>query len=88
MTFQAQNMAFEADWTRSLSASTNELSLASRAYYWTAAAVQKLRSGRASNDVSTILSSLDAAKMSMGNDHYRNQLTIFMLVIEGTQQLA
>lgn len=80
-------MVFYNDWIKPLSDSTNDLSLTSRAYYWTAAAVQSVRLHSGSHDVSGILTRLNAAKTSVGSIHFKNLMSIFILIIEGTQQL-
>lgn len=70
---------------RPLSVSTNDLALASRAYYWTAAAIQKLRSGQDEDGVSDIKSALIAVGSEVTNEPYQELISLYEIVITGTE---
>lgn len=69
-----------------LSDSTNDLALSSRAYYWTAAAIQSLRRKDSVEIVDAIKVALTSAADQMTHDPYRAQIALYQLIIDGTQQ--
>lgn len=64
--------------------STNDLVLANRAYYWTAAAVQRLNTGEGS--VEGILSALEDVQDTVDTQSYSVLINLYMSVVMGTQQ--
>ena len=78
-------MEFDDDWTKPFGDKEDDLAITSRAYYWTAAAVQALRAGK-TGVVDAIVEALKAAKEKVGDQHYRNLIAIYENIIDGTQQ--
>lgn len=78
-------MIFDKDWMTPLGGSTSELAIASRAYYWTAAAVQMLRAGKV-EEITTITSVLDSAIMRLTINSYKTLVTLYKNVVKGTQE--
>jgi len=59
------------------------LAVISRAYYWAAAAVQKLNNG---DDVDDILTALDSAKVAAKENSYKLLVDLYKLIVVGTKQ--
>jgi len=59
------------------------LAVISRAYYWTAAAVQKLNNG---DDVDDILTALNAVTDSPLSGPYKQLADLYKFVVMGTKQ--
>lgn len=78
-------MKFEDDWTKPLEDNEDDLAIASRAYYWAAAAIQSLRAGK-TGAVDAITGALKAAKAKVGDQHYKNLISIYEKIVDSTQQ--
>lgn len=76
---------FTEDWYNPPTDSTNDMALASRAYYWTAAAIQKLRAGDNQDSVSDIKSALIAAGSQVTSEAYQELISLYEIIIAGAE---
>lgn len=73
----------EEDWTEPIEADgSDDLEFISRAYYWAAAAVNKLRNGQ---DISAIEDAFVLARPLITADSYKDLFEIYWNVVKGTK---
>ncbi|XP_067942526.1 uncharacterized protein [Watersipora subatra] len=82
----ADKLKFDEDWSRALNESTNDLALVSRAFYWTAAAVQRIRNSLSVGEIKDALKRARTA-LSRENDDYDVLLSLYQDVVKGTEEL-
>lgn len=73
----------EEDWEEPvLEGEMDDLALASRAYYWAAAATHRLRNGQ---DIASIKASLQTARSIVKHDDFKTLIEIYYTVVMGTE---
>lgn len=86
--FQARNLNFTNDWLTLSNDSSNDLALMTRAYYWTAAAVQNVRAGGNAELTMEIKAALTTAAGQLTSQAYTVLIQLFEMIIAGTEQLS